>query len=308
MKVYETYFRLIPFALLLGLLLGCSSTAKLFSTQSKKDIISDFNTLMQKHYVEEEAAIQLAYRLDSLGRTNHFDRQTNLEDFLVAIETEAQELTKDKHLLLASLQRVKKSRSAAKNIKAKAEILQDSIGYIYLPVFINNKDVIDALVEQVLPCKSLIIDLRNSRGGHPKLVQHFSSYFFDKPTFLNTLYWREGNRYEEFWTEEIAEKRLNDVPLYILCNKKTFSASEEFIYNLVAREKAIVVGETTGGGANPGQFFKLNKTCGAFIPKGKSINPVTKSNWSEGITPDYKCAPEDALQKALEIITKGLHK
>ena len=42
------------------------------------------------------------------------------------------------------------------------------------------------------------------------------------------------------------------------------------------------MGETTGGGANPGRVVRLTEHFGAFIPNGRAINPITKTNW-EGV-------------------------
>ena len=43
-----------------------------------------------------------------------------------------------------------------------------------------------------------------------------------------------------------------DKDLYILTNRTTFSAAEEFTYDMKNMKRATIVGETTGGGAHPG--------------------------------------------------------
>ena len=50
----------------------------------------------------------------------------------------------------------------------------------------------------------------------------------------------------------IPVKRYLDKPVYVLTSKRTFSGAEEFTYNLKNLKRATIVGETTGGGANPG--------------------------------------------------------
>ena len=56
---------------------------------------------------------------------------------------------------------------------------------------------------------ALILDLRYNGGGSPKMVALVCSYLFDeKPVHLNSLYWRKGDRTEEFWTlKELAGPR-----------------------------------------------------------------------------------------------------
>ncbi len=45
--------------------------------------------------------------------------------------------------------------------------------------------------------------------------------------------------------------------MYVLTSGRTFSAVEEFTYNLRQLERATIVGETTGGGAHPVERFSV---------------------------------------------------
>jgi hypothetical protein len=59
------------------------------------------------------------------------------------------------------------------------------------------------------------------------------------------------------------------------------------------------VGEVTGGGANPGGPVYINKDFVVFIPTGRAINPITKTNWEgTGITPDVQVSQDKALETA----------
>jgi hypothetical protein len=150
---------------------------------------------------------------------------------------------------------------------------------------------------------AVIIDLRRNGGGDPHTVQLLCSYFFDKPTHLNSLYWRDGDRTEEFWTlADLPGQRMADVPLFVLTSNYTFSGAEEFTYNMQTRKRATIVGETTGGGANPGGMVPVGERFGIFIPTGRAINPVTKTNWEgTGITPDVAVGAADALDTAITL-------
>ena len=66
------------------------------------------------------------------------------------------------------------------------------------------------------------------------------------------------------------------------------------------QKRATLVGETTGGGANPGGGFPINEKMTVFIPTGKAINPVTGTNWEGvGVVPEVKVPAEEALDKAI---------
>ena len=156
--------------------------------------------------------------------------------------------------------------------------------------------------------KSIIIDLRNNGGGSPYAVQLLSSYFLAENTPLNTIRWRKKNgiSIEERNTlsyEKIPkEKRLMDVPLYILISHRTFSAGEEFANNMKALNRATLIGEVTMGGANPGRSHQLNDLFEIFIPDGQSINPINGSNWEGiGVIPDLIVHADEALDLSLSL-------
>jgi C-terminal processing protease CtpA/Prc len=86
------------------------------------------------------------------------------------------------------------------------------------------------------------------------------------------------------------------VPLYILIGKNTFSAAEEFAYNLKHLKRAIVVGEPSKGGAHPWQWFSLSPDMRVAIPVSMAINPVTKTNWEgKGVIPTIRTEEGNAL-------------
>ena len=157
---------------------------------------------------------------------------------------------------------------------------------------------------------ALIIDLRYNGGGVPGLPQFISTYFFTgKPVHLHSIYWREGNRTQQYWTlPYVPGKRYLDKPIFILTSKRTFSAPEGFAYNLQALKRATIVGETTRGGANPAKDFRIDEHFSALVPVGRAINPVTESNWEEtGVKPDIEATEAQALKTAhLEALRKLL--
>ena len=135
-------------------------------------------------------------------------------------------------------------------------------------------------------------------GGNPAMVALICSYLFGpEPVHLNDLYWREGNKTEEFWTrKEVAGKRYLNKDVYVLTSKRTFSGAEEFSYNLKNLKRATIIGETTGGGAHPGGGFRISEHFGMFVPTGRAISPITKTNWEgTGVTPDISVPANQAL-------------
>jgi tetratricopeptide (TPR) repeat protein len=150
-------------------------------------------------------------------------------------------------------------------------------------------------------CDALVVDIRANGGGSAQMVQLLCSYFFAERTHLNSIHSRGDAHVKEFWTlDELASPRLADVPVFVLTSGFTFSAAEEFAYNLKSRGRAVIVGETTGGGAHPGETVPLGERFHAFVATERSVNPVTGTNWEgTGVAPDVACPAAEARERAL---------
>ena len=112
------------------------------------------------------------------------------------------------------------------------------------------------------------------------------------------MHWPAENRTQQSWTLPfVPAPRYLDKPVYVLIGPETFSAAEEFAYNLKHLKRAVLVGETTAGGANPGTGFRLHDHFWMFIPTGTATSIVTAKNWEgSGVLPDFKVPIELALK------------
>src|SRR5262249_4534468 len=129
-----------------------------------------------------------------------------------------------------------------------------------------------------------------------------SSYLFGgEPVHLNDLYFRPDDSTHQWWTlPHVPGKRFGDKKeVYVLTSKRTFSAAEEFTYNLKNLKRATIIGETTGGRAPPGGGGRLAAHFEMFVPTGRAINPISKTNWEgTGVDPDVKVPADQALKVA----------
>ena len=126
------------------------------------------------------------------------------------------------------------------------------------------------------------------------------SHFFaaNDKRHLNDLYFRPTNKTEQYWTTPSVRVHY-DKPVYVLTSPRTFSGGEEFSYDMQTQKRATLVGETTGGGANPGDDFSIGHDFIAFIPTGKAINPITHTNWEHtGVKPNVAVPAADAQKTA----------
>jgi C-terminal processing protease CtpA/Prc len=186
----------------------------------------------------------------------------------------------------------------------KAEILDGNIGLLEIRAFRPEpqaRAVADAAISFLAGARALIVDLRRNTGGSPEMVRYVASYMFDpKPVLLNRFFDRPSNTTTEQWTlDSLPGPRLPRTPLYIVTSARTFSAGEAFAYSLKHLGRAVVVGETTAGGAHPTADITIGANLVAIVPVARSEHPSTGTDWEgEGVHPDIRTTAAEALDAA----------
>jgi len=289
---------------------------------TRTQVIDTMLKRLNDAYVFPEVAKKMEQSIRERVDKKEFDQITSAKEFAQKLTNDLQAISNDKHLRVrysyqplpergpqrepTAEEREQRRRELTwmNHGFAKVERLPGNIGYLEFFNFMDEvlgADTVAAAMNFINGTDALIIDMRNNGGGNPAMVALVCSYLFSpEPVHLNDLYWREGNRTEEFWTKkEVAGKRYLNKDVYVLTSKRTFSGAEEFTYNLKNLKRATIVGETTGGGAHPGGGFRINEHFGMFVPMGRAINPITKSNWEgTGVTPDVSVPADQALLTA----------
>jgi C-terminal processing protease CtpA/Prc len=157
---------------------------------------------------------------------------------------------------------------------------------------------------------ALIIDLRDNHGGSPRMAAVICSYLFDEPTHLDNLYDPKQNTIEQLWTfPYLPGKKFASKPVFVLTSAKTFSAGEEFSYDLKSLKRATLVGETTGGGAHTMAPHRIDDHFFIRVPFGRFVNPVTKTDWEgTGVEPDVNVSATEALDVAEKLAAEEISK
>jgi C-terminal processing protease CtpA/Prc len=136
----------------------------------------------------------------------------------------------------------------------KAEHYPPNIGYLKLTMIAEPENRIQtatAAMTFLADSDSLIIDLRETRGGSPRMVAVICSYLFDESVHLDDIDDHQENMTEQLWTiPYLPGKKFTGKPVLVLISGRTFSASEELAYDLKSFKRATLIGETTGGGAH----------------------------------------------------------
>jgi hypothetical protein len=295
-----------------------------------KTVIDKALKTLEEDYVFPDVAAKMAKAVRQRQANKEYGQAKTGQELAELLTKHLQEVSTDKHLRLSCLAGklprppegkgptpAMKGRMRQMALKTnagyrKVERLAGNVGYLAIDGFMDAEAAVEpasAAMNFLANTEALIIDLRRNGGGGPSGVVLLCSYFFDeKPVHLNSLYWRKGDRTEEFWTlKEVAGKRYLGKDVYLLTSARTFSAAEEFAYDLQTRKRATIVGETTGGGAHPGGARPIHEHFVLFVPMGRAINPITKTNWEgAGVKPDVAVAADEALNKAHELAVQKI--
>jgi len=283
---------------------------------------------MNDGYIFPEVAMSAGKQLTALQKKGKYAAITDSREFAKALTEYLREIIKDKHLgvrfrppLYTNAPKAEEGKKQEEAFMthmrrmnlgfAKADLLEGNIGYLKVDGF-GPVDKVGETCSGAMMFLSntdaLIIDLRDNHGGEPDMVRYLASYLFgDEPVHLNDLYFRNGNQTTEFWTIPVPGKKYLGKPVYVLTSSHTFSGGEELAYDLQTQKRATLIGETTGGGANPGDEVELPEGFTAFIPGGRAINPITKTNWEgTGVKPDITVPAGNALKEAHLLALKEL--
>jgi len=275
---------------------------------------------MRRAYIFADVAEKMAEAVRRRASLKEYDAMTDPQEFAATLTTHLQEVSRDKHLRIVYNPAGLPQRGGPPTPEDRARALADerrrnfgfqrverldgNVGYIELLGFSGSEEVAEAAVPAmnfVANTDALIFDLRRNGGGSPVTIGILSSYLFNEVVHLNDFYVRETDSRRQFFTRaDVQGRRYGpDKPVFILTSSRTFSAAEEFTYNLKNLKRATIVGETTGGGAHPGGVRRITDHFGIWLPTGRAINPITKTNWEgAGIAPDIAVDSAGALRAA----------
>jgi retinol-binding protein 3 len=285
-------------------------------SKARAEVVNKITGLLKDNYVFPQTADQAGKFIQGqLGQGAY--GSSGAHEFAEQLTHDLQSITHDKHMrvFMAPPPPDKKEDEAERELRFLRQGQHNNFGFYKLERLAGNVGYLDlrgfapaqfagttgvAAMNFLANSDAVIIDLRKNGGGDPSMIQLISSYFFKESRHLNNLYWREGDRTDQFWTlPYVPGKSMADTPLYVLTSSRTFSGAEEFTNNMKVLKRAKIIGETTGGGANPGGFFPIASGLGMFIPTGRAINPVTGKNWEgTGVDPDESVPADEALQTA----------
>lgn len=303
-------------------------------TVAPRPVVEDAAAAIEEHYWSEELGTQIATDLRRANDAGEFDRYADPRDLAAALTARLQ--PHDAHFSVqwsaeaatpggppqGPPNRAEADAAAARGAYGftRVEMLPGGVGYIDLRAFANfspddaetspARRAADAAMSLLAGASAIIIDERDCPGGSPAMVGYLSAYFTAPGAdIFNTFRSRRGESSERNFVDPRGERRL-DTPLFIVTSGRTGSACEAFAYTLGSADRATIVGQRSGGAANPGGQGPLRDGFSMFISGGSPVNPITGRNWEgDGVPVDVEVPNNGSLRRArvlaLEAILAG---
>jgi carboxyl-terminal processing protease len=188
----------------------------------------------------------------------------------------------------------------------KARILDDGIGYVRVTNFQDKtdhdlQDYLKKMKQRLVPFKGLILDLRNDPGGLLEQSVRVADEFLKSGLIVYTE-GRNRNQNMRFFARTGQEDKVANVPMVVLINEGSASASEIVAGALKDQKRALIVGAKSFGKGSVQTIIPLEDGSALRLTTALYFTPSGVTIHEKGIIPDVvvedKPLPTDkSLQK-----------
>lgn len=171
-----------------------------------------------------------------------------------------------------------------------------NVGYIRYPSFNSaiGESNLDAILNYMSLCSSLIIDVRDNGGGELTNVETLVSRFIDKPITAGYIMHKNGPGHNDFskpyaYTYSPSAGHVGwNKSVIVLTNRSTFSAANNFVAIMKTLPGVTIIGDVTGGGSGMPISSELPCGWGLRISACRILDPLGQdTEW--GVEPTEGC-------------------
>lgn len=185
------------------------------------------------------------------------------------------------------------TRAVIKVKSVKNKLLEKNYGYLRISSFQSRtgQGVINAIAElkkeNKADLKGLVIDLRNNPGGVLNAAVEVSDAFLEKGLIVYT----EGRiKNSEMRFNAAPGDEVNGIPLVVLINAGSASASEIVAGALQDHKRAVIMGEKSFGKGSVQTILPTGGNAAVKLTTARYYTPLGRSIQAEGIVPDVELA------------------
>ncbi|MBA7695988.1 putative CtpA-like serine protease [subsurface metagenome] len=181
--------------------------------------------------------------------------------------------------------------------------MREEIAYIIISHFSERTTgellpVMEAIVQQ--GAEGIVLDLRSNPGGLLDTVVDVAGFFLEEGVVVDVVD-NKGNH--DVYRVEVGGI-TTDLPLVVLVDEYSASASELLAGALQDYERATIAGARTFGKGSVNILRRLDDGSGLYITNARWFTPNGRLIEGEGIYPDYELEleGEDAVQWAIDYL------
>lgn len=301
---------------------GAHSTEVNLDKAERIRVIDGAAKLLDEYYLYPDVARKVSVKLKALQGQGEYRGITDGEIFAIRLGDDLVALSGDKHIGVDFFAKTIPGPEPARDPRwlaesncgfEQADHFPPNIGYLKLtafdePAYCTRTAI--AAMNFLADSDALIIDLRDNHGGAPRMAALIASYLFDRRTHFDDIDYPTTHHVEHLWTlPNLPGKKFTGKPVFVLTSSSTFSAAEEFAYDLKSLKRATLVGETTGGGAHVMAPHRIDDHFVIRVPFARFVNPITKTDWEgTGVEPNVKISAAEALTAAEKLAAGEISK
>ncbi|MBI4340845.1 MAG: S41 family peptidase [Candidatus Omnitrophica bacterium] len=188
----------------------------------------------------------------------------------------------------------------------EATILEERIGYVRLSDFSENsaRDLEQALAKlRRESMEGLVLDLRNNPGGLLDVSVAVTGLFLDDRDLVVSIKGRLTNQNQEYRAKEAGPAR--DLPLIVLINEGSASASEIVAGAIQDHHRGVVIGTKSHGKGSVQTIFPLKDGSALRLTTSKYFTPSGRTIHGQGIAPDVDVPFERPPEEEAAAAPKG---
>jgi carboxyl-terminal processing protease len=177
-------------------------------------------------------------------------------------------------------------RAEIKLKSVRARMLDDQVGYVRISTFSastgnETATAVQSLVDQ--QARGIVLDLRNNPGGYLSTSVEAAAQFMDPGSVV--LYQQSGNGDRKTYRTEKGGV-ASSLPIVVLVNKGSASASEILAGALRDSGRAVLIGEKTFGKGTVQNVHELSDKSGLRVTTAQWLTPSEKPIQGVGLLPD----------------------
>jgi hypothetical protein len=287
---------------------------------TRRAVVDSLAARLNQIYVDADTGRMIADKLHARLAAGAYDNATDPRRFSDVLTTDLQSVNGDRHLNTSYAppgagsngpRRVgpggPPSNEAGRRDHwglGRVDVLPGNVGYMKVNAFDGSPAAMaatSAALKFLEGTDAMIFDFRGMGGGSAEQSNFLISHFVGADTVPSLVVTdrSRGTRRVRYTLASVPGLRRTDIPVWILTDRGTASAGEDFSFVLQRLGRATVVGDRTAGAGHNNATVPLGAGFSASISYTRVADARTGAEWERvGVQPDVRANPGDALTVA----------